>query len=102
MMTLPETLQLNFEQKLTNYREEIKMPLLSNMERRGLEKGTRKTSQKHIIKILEKRFGNLPENLVNTINQIDDISVLDDLHLESISVNSVVEFQNLINLNSSN
>jgi hypothetical protein len=81
------------------------------MERRGLEKGkviglqegkvigAKEISQKHIINILEKRFNSLPENLINGINQIEDLAVLDKLHLESITVNSIDEFEQLINKN---
>jgi hypothetical protein len=39
MMALPEELQQSFSQKLTSYEEERKMPLLSRMEERGLERG---------------------------------------------------------------
>ncbi len=101
MMTLPEELQLSFEEKLTQYQEEMKMPLLTNIERRALEQGTKtgakSSSQKHIINLLQKRFGELPETLVESINQIEDISQLDQLVLETISVNSLAEFETLIN-----
>ena len=44
----------------------------------------------------QKRFGNLPESLVENINQIDDIAVLESLLVETISVNSPEDFQRLI------
>ena len=44
----------------------------------------------------QKRFGNIPENLVENINQIDDIAVLENLIVEIISVNSPEDFQRLI------
>jgi hypothetical protein len=102
MMTLPEGLQNSFEKKLRKYQEERKMPLLSNIERRALERGAKETSQKHIYQILEKRFGQLPENLLAQIQKIEDTNILDELHLESISVNSLTEFQTLIDSSISN
>ncbi len=93
MMTLSEDLQLSFEQKLSEYQEGQKMPLITNIERRTIEK----TRKQDIIKILEDRFDNLPENIINTLNSIDDISVLDELLLTSIKVNSLEEFEQLIN-----
>ena len=70
------------------------------MRIRALEQGTKtgakSSSQKHIINLLQKRFGELPETLVENINQIEDISQLDQLVLETISVNSLAEFERLI------
>ena len=102
MMALSEDLQLSFEEKLTKYQEERQMPLLTNIEQRALAKGAKEACQQHIIKLLQKRFGELPKNLIQKINQIDDISLLEQLILETISVNSVAEFEQLINDNSPN
>jgi hypothetical protein len=96
MMTLPPQLQLNFKTKLNQYEKEIQMPFLSTLEEMALEQGAKSTSQTHIINLLEKRFGEIPETLIQTINQIEDLSLLEQLHLETISVNSVAEFEQLI------
>lgn len=48
MMTLPQELQLSFEEKLNRYEEERRMPLLSNMELRG----TRQTYKSNIISMI--------------------------------------------------
>jgi hypothetical protein len=100
MMALSQDLQLSFEEKLTKFQEERKMPLLTNIERRALARGqqlgAKETRQQDMLKILEKRFGNLPENLINTIKKIDDMSVLESFFLETITVNSVAEFEQLI------
>ena len=39
-MTLPNELQQRFEEQLTRYQEERKMPLLSTMELRAMQKGS--------------------------------------------------------------
>lgn len=100
MMTLPPQLQLNFKTKLNQYEKEIQMPFLSTLEEMALEEGAKSgaklTSQKHIINLLQKRFGELPETLIHKVNQIEDISLLEELHLETISVNSLAEFEQLI------
>ncbi|MBD2136675.1 hypothetical protein H6F32_03510 [Anabaena sp. FACHB-1237] len=109
MMTLPPELQSSFEGKINEYEEQRKMPLLSNIERRamergqaiGQERGQKTSTQQHIIKLLQKRFGELPKNLLTTINEIEDMSLLEYLHLETISVNSVGEFAELIKQNPS-
>ncbi|WP_413171187.1 hypothetical protein [Anabaena azotica] len=95
MMALSEELQSSFEQKLANYQEGRKMPLLSNIERRAIER----TRKQDIIKLLQVRFGNISENLVKNINKIDDTSLLEQFFVSAISVNSVEDFQQLINSN---
>ena len=105
MMTLPPELQSSFEVKINEYEEKRKMPLLSNIERRameiGQEKGAKATRRDDIIKLLQKRFGELPKNLITTINEIEDILFLERLILETISVNSVAEFAELVKEHSS-
>ena len=96
MMALPIELQASFEEKLTNYQEDKKVPLLSNIEIRAIERTTKTTRREDIIKLLQKRFGNLPESLVENINQIDEIAVLESLVVETIGVNSPEDFQQLI------
>ncbi|WP_414623410.1 DUF4351 domain-containing protein [Calothrix sp. CCY 0018] len=97
MMALSTELQANFEEKITNYQEDRKVPLLSNIEIRAIEK----THHKNIIQLLQKRFGNLPESLVENINKIDDVAVLESLVVETISVSSPEDFQQLIDSQSS-
>ena len=98
MMALPIELQANFEKKITNYQEDRKVPLLSNIEIRAIEK----THHKNIIQLLQKRFGKLRESLVENINQIDDVTLLESLVVETISVNSPEDFQQIINSQLSN
>jgi uncharacterized protein YqkB len=70
--------------------------LLSNMELEGIEKGTRQSLKSNIISLLQKRFQNVPDELVTVINNIDDIAQLQSLLLETVSVNSVADFEELI------
>jgi hypothetical protein len=95
MMALSEDLQLSFDQKLANYQEERKMPLVTNIERRAIEK----TRKQDIIKLVQVRFGDIPENLVTSINQIDDTSFLEQLLVSAINISSLEEFAQLVNSN---
>ncbi len=99
MMALSQDLQLSFEEKLANYQEERKMPLLTNIEQRAIEKTTKQTLKQNIIKLVQVRFGDIPENLVASINQIDDTSFLEQLLVSTISVNSLEEFAQIVNSN---
>ena len=93
MMALSEELQLSFEEKLATYQEQRKMPLLTNIERRTIKK----TEKKNIIKLVQVRFGNIPETLIENINKIDDISLLEQFLVSTISVSSLEEFAQLVN-----
>jgi hypothetical protein len=97
MMALSEDLQLSFDQKFANYQEERKMPLVTNIERRAIEKTRKETQKENIIELVQVRFGNITENLVEKINQIDDTSLLKQLLLSTISVISLEEFTQLVN-----
>ncbi|MDD1467459.1 hypothetical protein MEO43_19670 [Dolichospermum sp. ST_sed5] len=95
MMALSEDLQLSFDQKFANYQEERKMPLVTNIERRAIER----TRKQDIIKLLQVRFGDIPENLIASINQIDDTSFLEQIFVSTISVSSLEEFAQLVHSN---
>jgi len=70
---------------------------LSTIEEMALEEGAKLTNQKHIILALQSRFGEIPNSLIETINQIEDVSVLEGLFVPSITINSLGEFQQLVN-----
>ncbi|BAY68230.1 hypothetical protein DSM107007_03900 [Nostoc sp. PCC 7120 = FACHB-418] len=95
MMALSPDLQLSFEEKLANYQEERKMPLLTNIEQRTIKQ----TLKQNIIKLVQVRFGDIPENLVANINQIDDTSFLEQIFISAINVSSIEEFAQLVNSN---
>jgi hypothetical protein len=73
------------------------MPFLSTIEEMALEEGAKSTSQKHIILALQSRFREIPNSLIEIINQIEDVSLLESLFVPSITVNSLEEFQQLVN-----
>lgn len=76
MMALPEELQRSFEEKLTRYQEEMRMPLLSRIEQRamqaGIERGIQQNARESVIEILEMRFEEVPAQLREAINRIED------------------------------
>ena len=63
----------------------------------GIQRGIEQNLRVNIISILEKRFETVPFELIDLINNISDKEELQKLHLETISINSLTEFQNLIN-----
>jgi hypothetical protein len=100
MMVLPEDLQNQFEDQLEHYQEERKMPVLSRMELRGLEKGLEKgklmTARESVIEVLETRFEDVPQNLKEMITQLEGVPRLKQLMKEAITIASLAEFQQLL------
>ena len=95
MMTLNPEQEEEFYAKVRQYEAERETPFLSRMEEIAIEKTAKSTNKKSIINLLQKRFGELPESLIESVNKIDDISILEELVLETISVNSAEEFEEL-------
>ncbi|MFO5439999.1 MAG: hypothetical protein ACLBM4_15380 [Dolichospermum sp.] len=99
MMALSEDLQLSFDQKFANYQRERKMPLVTNIERRAIERTRKETLKKNITKLVQVRFGDIPQSLLENINQIDDTSFLEQIFVSAINISSLEEFAQLVNSN---
>ncbi|MFM6908653.1 MAG: hypothetical protein ACKPKW_05860, partial [Dolichospermum sp.] len=78
---------------------ERKMRLVTNIERRAIERTRKETRKQDITKLLQVRFGDIPQSLLENINQIDDTSFLEQLLLSTIRVSSLEEFAQLVNSN---
>lgn len=52
-------------------------------------------SQANVIKILQTRFKEVPEQVIQDINSIDDVSVLEKLFNNSIIVADFEDFQKI-------
>jgi len=100
MMTLPEDLQLAFEDQIKQYREEEKMPLLSKMEIRAQDKGQQlgevKMARELALKVLETRFGQIPAPCADSLDSIDDLILLKQLFQDAMAVESVSAFQQVL------
>ena len=68
------------------------MPLLSNMELRGALLNARES----VITVLRSRFGEVPTEFTETINNIQDLFLLKQLLSRAVTVNSLAEFQQFI------
>ena len=46
--------------------------------------------------VLFTRFGRVPESIVNLIDQIDNLEILDELHRQAVTVDSLAAFEQLL------
>jgi hypothetical protein len=64
------------------------MPLLSNMELRGMER----TARTAIKTVLQARLGSVTSDVENSLSQISDLSTLDRILTIAATVNSPDDF----------
>ena len=104
MMTLPNPLQQSLDVKIQQFEEERTMPLLSNMELRGLERGKEigkeigalQNARDYIKAVLRVRLGEIPLEIETYLMQISDLSVLDKLLIFAATTNSFEDFKQSI------
>ncbi|NET56945.1 MAG: hypothetical protein F6K47_12505 [Symploca sp. SIO2E6] len=96
-MTLPNQLQSGFQREIKDFEEENQMPYVTIIERWARQEGILQKSREAIMEVLEVRFGSVPEELAESLNQIQEDSVLTSLHRQAITVDSLETFQGLVN-----
>jgi hypothetical protein len=96
-MVLPEELARSFKQELRSYEEVERMRYVTSIERLAKEEGMLETLKQNVIKILQTRFGVVPEPVVEVINGIDNMSMLETLFTSAITISSIEEFQQVLN-----
>ena len=73
------------------------MPLLSNMELRGIERGKEigvlEKARSDIQRVLQIRLGRISSQMESSLSRISDISLLDELLTLAVTVSSLEEFQ---------
>ena len=92
MMVLPPELEEQLQEAVAEHEEKHKMPFITNIERRGIEKGkteglregNRVRAREDIVRALEVRFGAVPAPLVEAISAVSDVGLLDELHRQAI------------------
>ena len=97
VMMLPADLEAQFEKEIEQYEEVRKVEWLSNFERRamqrGMQRGILQTAREDVLEVLSLRFQAVPPSLSERIHQLEDLSVLKELHRKAITVRSLKEFE---------
>jgi uncharacterized protein Yka (UPF0111/DUF47 family) len=108
MMTLSPELQSSLESKIKQFEEERTMPLVSNMELRGIERGKEigkeigalEKSRDDIKTVLTVRFGEISSEIEEIIGKMTNPTILEELLKLAATANSLAEFkQSLAKIN---
>ncbi|MCT7968488.1 hypothetical protein NG799_19445 [Laspinema sp. D1] len=77
------------------------MPFRSQFEEiaqeKGIERGTLRNQRENTLEVLQVRFGEVPPEVVEAVNGIEDLPTLTQLFREAIAIGSVAQFQELLN-----
>ncbi|MBF2057193.1 MAG: DUF4351 domain-containing protein [Cyanobacterium sp. T60_A2020_053] len=95
MMTLPVELQLNLKEKISQYEEERKMPLISPLEKMAEERGLQQRIDKDkelIIRQLARKLGEINDDLKVQVRALD-IDDLETLAEDLFDFNSFDDLQ---------
>ncbi|GAA6618079.1 transposase [Scytonema sp. NUACC26] len=92
MMGLPKNLEQVFDNEIMSYEGAETMPYITSVERVGMLKAQRAD----LIEVLETRFKEVPPEFVDMINGLYDNPALKQLHKQSITINSLEEFRQLL------
>jgi hypothetical protein len=97
MMTLPNPLQESLNVKIQKLEEIRTMPLLSNMELKGMERGKEigslEKARQDVKRVLEIRFGDVVSEVGEALMEVSDVSVLDELLELAVTANSLEDFK---------
>ena len=100
MMALPKPVQRDFKIEMERYQEEKEMRFMSQIElmamEDGIEEGTLQTLREDAIAILQKRFSEVSPSLASKLNGLEDTTVLRQLMLQAVDINSLAEFEQLL------
>jgi hypothetical protein len=100
MMTLPKDMDSDFLQDIRRFEEENNMQYVTSIERlareEGIIEGLIEKGREDVIDVLQIRFGELPNELVDKVNQIEDVTQLKMLLNRAVTTNSLSEFQQAI------
>ena len=95
-MYLPKELADNFKVELRNDEEANRMRYVTSIERLAKEEGIIQTLQESAIDNLTTRFEQVPTQVVEAVNKIDDVAVLKSLLRRAILVGSIAEFEEVL------
>lgn len=100
IMILPHEMSEQFQTDLIRFEEEARMPYVTSIERLALQKGQQKGRQEgrqegvreSIIETLQLRFEGATPELIATLEQIQELQVLRDIHKLAVTATSLTAF----------
>ncbi len=70
-MLLPEELELEFCRELKQFEQERNMTYITSIERIGYERGEQKGEQRLVLRLLQRRLGELPPEAIASVQSLN-------------------------------
>lgn len=93
LMTLPIELEQRFRLDLEQIETEVKMRYVTSIERMAIQKGRQEGMRELLLEALETRFGDIPDETVGRLNDVQDIEILKMLLRQAMLADTLVEFE---------
>lgn len=105
MMALPPELEQQLQAQMIAYEEEQKVPYITSIERMGIQKGLQQGRQEglvlgqvrkvrqNITTVIQNRFGDVPVDVSQAINSIEQEPTLDQLFRYALMAEGLPNFQ---------
>ncbi len=97
VLALPKGFEWQFHDFVLQYESENQMQYVTSIERFGIEKGIQQgalqNAQEYVIDTLKVRFKRLPKPVAKMIQGIDNNILLEKMHREAISIDSLEAFK---------
>lgn len=96
IMALPEEMSEQFVEDMVQYESEIKMPYITSIERRGLRRGLEQGLEQgleiSVLRILNRKFGEVPAEIEARIRNLP-LDALEPALDESLNAESLSDFE---------
>jgi len=92
LMTLTKKLQAEFNQQVTQYEEEMKMPYITSIERSGKLEGQLLEAQKLVKRQLKRRVGEIEKSLIKQVEALP-IEALEELSEALLDFSTVANLE---------
>jgi hypothetical protein len=77
-MSLPKNLEQEFWREIRQLEEETRMPYITSVERLGIEQGMQREGATLVLRLLNRRFGQVTTSVEKQIRQLS-VKQLEDL-----------------------
>jgi len=95
VMSLPSELEQEFQQELSQYEEERRMPYITSVERIGIQKGIKQGLLKGISLGLMRKFGSEGLGILPEISALQDVNLLEAILERLETANTLDELRQI-------
>jgi hypothetical protein len=100
MVNLPEVAEQEFKKEIQDFEEKNQMPYITSVERlarqegvsQGIAEGIIQQRREDVLEVLEVKFGEIPTEVIQKVNEIEDPALLKTLHRQAIALGSLEQF----------